>query len=121
MTKILVIEDMPNIQKLVKTNLTTSGYNVLVAGNGEEGLKIAQLEHPELILLDLMLPGMSGWDVFVALKAKRDLQHIPVILMTAIVLQEEEYEITGMKAAGYLVKPFEVNELLSKIKQVLGE
>jgi DNA-binding response OmpR family regulator len=121
LTKILVIEDMPNIQKLVKTNLVASGYNVLVAGSGEEGLKIAQLENPELIVLDLELPDMLGWDVYVALKAKRDLQHIPVILMTATVLQEEEYEITGMKAAGYLIKPFEVNKLLHKIKQVLGE
>ena len=71
MPKILVIEDEANVQKLAKTNLTASGYRVLTAGNGEEGLRLAQREHPSLILLDLRLPGMSGWDVLMLLKTNR--------------------------------------------------
>ncbi len=121
MPKILVIEDEANIQKLTKTNLTASGYRVLVAGNGEEGLKLAQQEHPNLVLLDLRLPGMSGWDVLMLLKTNRRLQKIPVIIMTATVPQNQEYKFSSMRTAGYLVKPFEVDELLRKVKQVLGE
>ncbi len=121
MPKILVIEDEANIQKLMKTNLTASGYRVLVAGNGEEGLKLAQQEHPNLVLLDLRLPGMSGWDILMHIKTNRRLQKTPVIIMTATVPQNQEYKFPSMRTAGYLVKPFEVDELLRKVKQVLGE
>jgi len=119
--KILVIEDELNIQKLAKTNLTASGYQVLVAGNGEEGLELAKLERPNLILLDLRMPGMSGWDVLMALKTNQRLRRIPVIIMTATMPDSEEYKIRGMRTVGYLVKPFTVDELLQKVKQALGE
>ncbi len=121
MPKILVIEDEPNIQKLAKANLTASGYQVLVAGNGEEGLSLAQREHPNLILLDLMLPGMPGWDVLMVLKADRKLQKIPVIIMTAAAPQSGEYKFPRMRTAGYLPKPFTADELLRQVKQALGE
>ena len=121
MPKILVIDDEPNIQKLAKVNLAASGYQVLVAGNGEEGLRLAQVEHPNLILLDLRLPGMSGWDVLMSLKTNRKLQKIPVIIMTATVPQSEEYKFSSMRTAGYLVKPFTVDELLRQVKQALGK
>jgi len=119
--KILVIEDESNLQKLAKTNLTASGYRVVVAGSGEEGLKLAELEHPNLILLDLRLPGMSGWDVLMSLKTNRKLQKIPVVIMTATVPQSQEYKFPSMRTSGYLVKPYTVDELLLKVKQVLGE
>ncbi len=121
MPKILVIEDELNIQKLAKANLVASGYQVLVAGNGEEGLELAQREHPNLILLDLRLPGMSGWDVLMILKAGRKLQKIPVIIMTATVPQSGEHEFPSLRAAGFLAKPFTADELLRKVKQVLGK
>ena len=121
MPKILVIEDEANLQKLVKANLTASGYKVFVAGSGEEGFRLAQQEHPNLILLDLRLPGMSGWDTLMILKNDQRLQKVPVIIMTATVPQDQEYKFPGMRTAGYLVKPFEVDELLGKVKQVLGE
>jgi len=119
--KILVIEDESNIQKLAKANLTASGYKVFVAANGEEGLKLAQLERPNLILLDLRMPGMSGWDVLMALKTNQRLQRVPVIIMTATVPDSEEYKVRGMRAAGYLRKPFTVDELLHQVKQALEE
>lgn len=121
MPKILVIEDELNIQKLVKANLTAGGYQVLVAANGEEGLRLAQAEYPNLILLDLMMPGMSGWDVLMVLKTNQKLRKIPVIIMTAAVPEGEEYKIRSMRAAGYLVKPFSIDELLRQVKQVLGK
>lgn len=121
MPKILVIEDEVSIQKLIAMNLTAGGYKVLVAGTGEEGFRLAQREHPNLILLDLRLPGMSGWDVLALLKADRKLQKIPVIITTATVPQNEEHKFPSMRTAGYLIKPFDINELLRKVKQALGE
>ena len=121
MPKILVIEDELNIQKLAKANLAASRYQVLVAADGEEGLGLAQWEHLNLILLDLSLPGMSGWDVLMTLKADRKLQKIPVIIMTAMVPQSEEYKFASMRTAGYLIKPFSIDELLRQVKQILGE
>jgi len=119
--KILVIENEANIQKLAKANLTASGYKVFVAANGEQGLELAELEHPNLILLDLRMPGMSGWDVLMVLKTNRRLQKIPVIIMTATEPDSEEYKIRGMRAVSYLRKPFTVDELLRQVKQALGE
>ena len=121
MPKILVIEDESNIQKLAKANLAASGYQVLVAADGEEGLRLAQQEHPNLILLDLRLPGMSGWDVLMVLKTNRKLQKIPVIIMTATIPQSGEYKFPSMRTAGYLVKPFSADELLRQVKQILRE
>ena len=93
---------------------------MLVAGNGEDGLELAELKRPNLILLDLRMPGMSGWYVLMALKADRKLRRIPVIIMTATVPEAEEYKIRGMRAAGYLAKPFSADELMRQVKQVLG-
>ena len=119
MPKILVIEDEANIQKLVKANLTARGHRVLVVSDGEEGLKQAGLERPDLILLDLMLPGMSGWDVLMTLKADRKLGKIRVIIMTALEQEREEDKLRSMRAASYLAKPFSTGELLRQVTQAL--
>ncbi len=121
MPKILVIEDAPNIQKLARVNLVSSGYQVFTADNGEEGLKLAQQESPSSIMLDLMLPGMSGWDVLMTLKAGKKLRKIPVIIMTAAITEGEEFRIRSMRADGHLLKPFSVDEMLRKVKEALGE
>ncbi len=92
-----------------------------MASNGDESLRLAKQEHPNLILLDLRLPDMSGWDVLMLLKTDRKLQKIPVIIMTATVPQDKDYRLRSMRTAGYLVKPFDVDEMLRKVKHVLGE
>ncbi len=119
MPKILVIDDEQNLRKLAGINLTARGHRVLTAPSGERGLKLAQLEHPDLILLDLMLPGISGWDVLMTLKADRRLRKIPVIILTAVEQEREENKIRSMRASGYLVKPFGIDKLLHKVEQVL--
>ncbi|MBI4186016.1 MAG: response regulator [Chloroflexi bacterium] len=121
MPRILVVENEANVRKLVRANLTASGYSVLLAADGEEGLKQARLQNADLILLDLMMPGMSGWDVLEALKARQDLQKIPVIIMTAAVKenQEDGKRANAMGAAGYLSKPFTIDELLRQVRQAL--
>lgn len=120
MTRVLVIDDELSIQKLVKTNLGARGYQVAVAADGEKGLEAVRLDRPDLILLALMLPGMSGWDVLMALKTDPKLRKIPVIIMTAAAPEGEEYKVRSMRAAGYLVKPFGVDELMRQLEQVLS-
>ena len=92
---------------------------MLTAPSGERALKLAQLEHPDLILLDLMLPGISGWDVLMTLKANRRLRKIPVIILTAVEQEREEDKIRSMRASDYLAKPFSIDKLLHKVEQVL--
>ncbi len=121
MAKVLVIENEPNVQKIVKANLTASGYQVLVAADGEEGLRLAQMEYPSLILLDLKMPGISGWDVLAALKADKKLREIPVIIMTASSRKGVESKAHSMGAVDFLEKPFNIDELLHKVKEALGE
>jgi len=121
LAKILVIDDESNLRKLVRVNLTTRGYQVLAAADGERGLKLAELERPDLILLDLMLPGISGWDVLMALKTSKKLHKIPVVIMTATMPEGEEYKMRSMRAVGYLLKPFSVDELIGQVEQVLGK
>jgi CheY-like chemotaxis protein len=119
--KVLVIDNEQNVQKVVKVNLTISGYQVLVAADGEEGLRLAELEHPDLILLDLMMPGISGWDVLTAIRTRPQLQKTPVVIMTASLREGEKEKARAMGAVGYLAKPFSVDELLRQVKQVLGD
>ena len=120
MPRVLVIEDEASIQKLAKTNLNASGYEVLVANNGEEGLKIAQQEALDLILLDVRLPGISGWDVLMLLESDQKLHKIPVVVITATVPQRPDGMFPSLRTAGHLTKPFEIEDLLLKLKQALG-
>jgi len=120
LSKVLVVEDEASIQKLAKANLTASGYQVLVAGSGEAALRLVQTEHPDLVLLDLRLPGMSGWDVLLAIRTSKNLRGIPVVIMTAVVPDGGENLIRHLRADGYLTKPFTVDDLLHQVKEVLG-
>jgi CheY-like chemotaxis protein len=120
MPKVLVVDDEANIRKLVQANLTTEGYKVLVAPGGDEALRQAKTEQPDLVLLDLMMPGMSGWEVLNNIRTSPELREIPVVIMTAIVPDEEEYRARSMKPNGYMVKPFTIHELLQEVRKVLG-
>lgn len=120
MARILVVEDEPNLRKLIKTNLAASGYEVVTAADGEEGLSLTQEIKPDIVLLDIRMPGMSGWDVLIALKTNPKVKKVPVIIMTASAPEEsEQYKMRSMRAAGYLVKPFGVDVLLDKVKEAL--
>ncbi len=120
MSRILAIDDEVNLRKLVGVNLSARGYQVLVADDGKNGLKLAKLECPDLIRLDLRMPGMSGWDVLTALKTSEILNEIPVIIMTAAMPDDEDIIIRSMRAASILLKPFGVEELLRQVEDVLG-
>jgi DNA-binding response OmpR family regulator len=114
--KVLVVEDDKEIVKLLKYNLEKEGYRVLVAADGQAGLALARKEKPELILLDGMLPAMSGFEV---LKQLRRESSTPVLMLTA--RREEMDRVLGLElgADDYVVKPFGVRELMARVKALL--
>ena len=116
---ILIIEDERDIADLLQFNLEQNQYSVSVARNGENGIEIAKNEKPDLILLDLMLPGIHGLDVCRILKTKKGLEKISIIMLTA--LGQEENIVKGLEAGAddYISKPFSFKILLARIKSVL--
>jgi two-component system alkaline phosphatase synthesis response regulator PhoP len=117
--KILVVDDEENIRELVRYNLAREGYQVTTVGSGEEALKQASSKPPDLIVLDLMLPGMDGFDVCRQLKNDSRTAHIPIVMLT--VKGEESDIVVGLElgADDYITKPFSPKVLLARIKTVL--
>ena len=117
MQKILVIEDDASIRELVAWNLTEEGYYCISAGDGSEGLDIARKEKPNLIVLDLMLPIVDGFEVIKTLRMEGSIT--PVIMLTA--KNEEADKVIGLEfgADDYITKPFGIRELKARIKAVL--
>ena len=116
---ILVIEDEKNIRELLKYNLQDEGFAVAEESSGDGGLRRAQKDRPDLILLDLMLPGMDGLSVCRTLKQNEKTSAIPVIMLTA--KSEEIDKVLGLEigADDYITKPFSPRELLARVKAVL--
>jgi DNA-binding response OmpR family regulator len=119
MYKILMIEDTLDMRKLIQANLTARGYAVIPAVDGEQGLSLARQEQPDLILLDIRLPGVTGWDVLSTLKGDVRLKAIPVIIMTASEGIDDEKRALSMGAAGYFSKPFPLRDFLAQIKKIV--
>jgi two-component system phosphate regulon response regulator PhoB len=119
MKTILIIEDERDLADLVAFNLEKEGYRTLTALDGTNGLELARSQTPDLVLLDLMLPGMMGMDVCKSLKKSEKTSHIPVIMLTA--RGEEIDRVVGFEvgADDYVVKPFSTRELLLRVKAVL--
>jgi len=119
MAKILVIEDEADIQQILDYNLREKGHKVTLAGRGEEGLRLVREKKPDLVLLDLMLPDMSGTEVCRQIKSDPQLKTTQVIILTA--KGEEIDRVVGFElgADDYVVKPFSVRELLLRIQAIL--
>ena len=115
---VLIVEDEKNIVDIIRFNLQRTGYNTLEAYDGEAGLAMAREKKPDLILLDVMMPKMMGFDVCRALRAEGD--NVPVIILTA--REEEEDKILGLEigADDYITKPFSMRELLARVKASAG-
>ncbi len=118
-TTILLVEDEKDLHELLRYNLAREGYQVLSAETGEAALKIIKTQTPDLILLDLMLPGMDGVEVCRSLREKSNSAHIPVIMLTA--KGEESDVVAGLDAGAddYVTKPFSPRILLARIQAVL--
>lgn len=118
MKKILVVEDVDFNRDLV-VQLLEDKYQVIEAVNGQEGVSIAEKEKPELILMDLSLPVMDGWEATRILKADTILRSIPVIAITAHAMKGDEEKALAAGCDDYLVKPLDEDELLLKIEKHL--
>ena len=117
--KILIVEDEKDIVKMLDYNLKKEGFRTINASDGEDALDLANREHPDLILLDLMLPGIDGLEVCKTLKSDSKTKHIPIIMLTA--KTQEADKIVGLElgADDYVTKPFSPRELIARIKAVL--
>ena len=110
--KVLVIDDDKNICEILKIYLTSEGYEVLFAYDGSEGINIAKEHAPNLILLDIMLPVISGWEVC---KLLRQFTKVPIIMLTAMDTIENKIEGLNIGADDYVVKPFEPKEVIARV------
>ncbi|EQB86916.1 two-component system alkaline phosphatase synthesis response regulator PhoP [Clostridium punense] len=117
--RILVVDDEEHIVELIKFNLEKNGYGVITADNGRDAFIIAKEQQPDLILLDLMLPGMDGLDVCKEIRRDSAISTMPIIMITA--KGEELDKILGLElgADDYITKPFSVRELIARVKAIL--
>ncbi len=121
MTKILIAEDEPDIRDLIAFTLRFAGYEVATCSNGEEAVQLAKKEYPDLILLDVRMPRMTGYDACKEIKADPTLKDVPVVFLSA---KGQEAEINdGMEAGAeeYLLKPFAPDQLTERVRSVLAK
>ncbi len=119
MKTLLVVEDENDIRQLLRFNLEREGYAVLEADNGLDGLRTASLELPDLVVLDLMLPGLDGCEVCRRLKVQTATADTPVLMLTARGEEVDRIEGFTLGADDYVVKPFSVKELVLRIRAIL--
>jgi two-component system, OmpR family, alkaline phosphatase synthesis response regulator PhoP len=121
MAKILVAEDEKQIADMIAFKLTNSGHEVIRAQDGEQALKLAKRDTPDLIMLDAMMPGLGGFEVLRQLKADPALRSVPVIMVTA--KGHERDVLSGLRggAVDYVVKPFSLKELAARVELALGK
>lgn len=120
MSGLLIVEDEANIRRFVAANLSARGYEVIEAGDAEEGLRIMREQPPAVLVLDIRLPGMSGWDLLEEMAADAALSALPVIVMTASVTNVRFGETSYRNVVQWLVKPVSVHELIHAVKKALS-
>jgi DNA-binding response OmpR family regulator len=119
--RVVCIEDEPEMIDLVRLILGRKGFDVIGADGGVEGLETVRREKPDLVLLDLMMPDMDGWEVYQQIKADEELRNIPVVVVTAKAQSIDK--VLGLhiaKVDDYITKPFGPQELLESVEKILG-
>ena len=120
--KILIVEDDVFLRELISRKLVSEGYDIKQASDGEDGLRELKNEAPDLILLDLILPGIDGFEVLMRMKKDSELAHIPIIILSNYISPEENEEALKLGALFSLAKPhFMPSEILEIIEEVLEE
>ena len=118
--RVLVVDDEPSIAKILRKQLEVAGFEVAVAVDGAEGLVKVREFRPELIVLDVMLPKLSGHQVCATLKQDAELKTIPVLMLTAKAQRKDQDEGLQSGADAFLTKPFQLEELLAQVRRLLG-
>jgi CheY-like chemotaxis protein len=119
--KILYVEDNEDNTYVVKSRLTRAGFIILVATDGEQGVSMAATEQPDLILMDLSLPVLDGWEATRRIKAARETKHIPVVALTAHAMAGDREKALAAGCNDFDTKPIELPRLLEKIRALLPE
>lgn len=118
---ILIVEDEKDVAELLRYNLEKQGYRTIVAENGEQAITAVQCHETNLVLLDIMLPELNGWEVCQTLRASSKGKAIPVIMLTALSSEDDRIKGLALGADDYLTKPFSVRELLLKVRNILDK
>ena len=119
--RVLIVEDNIDNQFIYKTILQHSGYTVLTAHDGATGLETAKSEHPDLILMDVSIPGVDGWEATSRLKTHAETSSIPVIILTAHALSADREHANEVGANGYIAKPAEPRTVLDAVEKTLAD
>ena len=117
--RILVVEDQEDNRRILSDLLTANGFDIVEAVTGEEGVAAAAREKPDLILMDIQLPGLDGYEATRRIKAKPELDQIPIIAVTSYALSGDDKKAYAAGCDGYVTKPFSPRDLLAKIKEYL--
>jgi len=117
--RILIVEDQEDNRKILRDLLTSVGYELVEATTGEEGVALAEKERPDLILMDIQLPGLDGYEATRRIKANPALRHIPVIAVTSYALSGDEVKAREAGCDAYVTKPFSPRALLAKVREYL--
>jgi two-component system cell cycle response regulator DivK len=115
----LVIEDHEDNRRILRDLLTSAGYEPIEAVTGEEGVALAETHRPDLILMDIQLPGLDGYEATRRIKANPALRHIPVIAVTSYALSGDEVKAKAAGCDAYVTKPFSPRALLAKVREYL--
>jgi two-component system cell cycle response regulator DivK len=116
---ILVVEDQEDNRRIMRDLLASAGYEVIEAVTGEDGVTAAETHRPDLILMDIQLPGLDGYEATRQIKANPDLEHIPIIVVTSYALSGDDVKAFEAGCNAYVSKPFSPRELLAKIREYL--
>ncbi len=118
--RILVVEDTEDNRQIIRDLLTSAGYELIEAVTGEEGVAMAAQHRPDLILMDMQLPVLDGYEATRRIKAQPELKHIPVIAVTSYALAGDEAKTKAAGCDGYVAKPFSPRLLLAKVREFIG-
>jgi DNA-binding response OmpR family regulator len=118
--RIVVADDEPDVRELIAYRLGRSGYEVVEAHDGEEALRMALAEPPDLVVLDVMMPKLDGYELTRRLRAEEATRRVPVILLTARAQEDDVSQGFAAGADDYLKKPFNPDELVARVRAVLG-
>ena len=118
--RVLVIEDQEDNRRIVRDLLTSVGYEIIEAVTGEEGVAMAEVQHPDLILMDIQLPGLDGYEATRRIKANPVLHPIPIIAVTSYALSGDDVKAREAGCDAYISKPYSPRQLLAKIREYLS-